>query len=49
MMRNPEIVLLEAPQIQLASEILADAFANNPLFQHFTHSDDRRRLSSIDR
>jgi hypothetical protein len=46
-MRNPEIVLLETSQIQLASEILADAFANNPLFQHFTHSDNRRRLNAI--
>jgi GNAT superfamily N-acetyltransferase len=46
-MRNPEIVLLESSQIQLASEILGNAFADDPLFQHFTDSDERRRLSSL--
>jgi Acetyltransferase (GNAT) domain len=40
-------VLLERSQIHLASEILADAFANDPLFQHFTHPDDRRRSIAI--
>jgi GNAT superfamily N-acetyltransferase len=43
-MRSPEIVALEVSQIPLASEILGDAFQNDPLFQSFTDSDDRRRL-----
>lgn len=46
-MRNSEIVLLETSQIELASEILGDAFKDNHLFQHLTYPDDRRRLSSI--
>jgi hypothetical protein len=46
-MRNPEIVLLESSQIQLASEILGNAFADDPLFQHFTDRNERRRLNSL--
>ncbi len=46
-MRNSEIGLLETSQIELASEILGDAFKDNHLFQHLTYPDDRRRLSSI--
>jgi GNAT superfamily N-acetyltransferase len=42
MMRNPEIVLLEASQIQLASRILGKAFQHDPLFQHFTDADNDR-------
>ena len=46
-MRNPEIVLLETSQIELASEILGDAFKDNPAFEPLTYPDDRRRLNSI--
>jgi ribosomal protein S18 acetylase RimI-like enzyme len=42
MMRNPEIVLLEASQIQLASQMLGNAFHHDPLFQYFTYADDDR-------
>jgi GNAT superfamily N-acetyltransferase len=45
--RNPEIVLLEASQIQLASELLAKAFKDDPLFQQFTDPEELRRLSSL--
>jgi GNAT superfamily N-acetyltransferase len=46
-MRNPEIVSLKASQIQSASEILGDAFKQDPLFQDFTYPDDRRRLIAL--
>jgi ribosomal protein S18 acetylase RimI-like enzyme len=47
MMRNPESVLLAASQLESASEILATAFKDDPLFAYFTHSDERRRLNSL--
>jgi GNAT superfamily N-acetyltransferase len=44
---NPEIALLQASQVQLASEILGDSFKDDPIFQYFAFQDDLRRLSSI--
>jgi hypothetical protein len=44
---NHEIVQLEASQIQAASEVLGDAFKDNPVFRNFAFQNDQRILSAI--
>jgi ribosomal protein S18 acetylase RimI-like enzyme len=44
---NHQIVPLEASQIQAASEVLGNAFQNDPVFLNFAFQDDRKRLSTI--
>lgn len=44
---NHKIVQLEASQIRAASEVLGDAFKDDPVFLNFAFQNDRQRLGTI--
>jgi ribosomal protein S18 acetylase RimI-like enzyme len=48
MFMNHEIVQLEASQIQAASEVLGDAFKDDPVFRSFAFWNDRKRFGTIE-